>query len=266
MRFIALFLFFISSTLFAQANSAWILKQHPHLKGTVQIKQFKSKSLHVVQKKNLSYPTQLLRVAGDLSAFELHNCDSVIDEVHKVLAPLWAREDLFSQGYIICSSENDGKPIQFMIGSNFDALSDEAMAVLQDFPNQIKKDAFFGQAAALEPVITVIASTKLDANFIDEPNSNVEARYRTEYKSVFDSVYEMESTLIHDSKEQSDSRFEFLDSFMEKWLPYSNFRDFLDKSTISLLVEPYVVVQKEPRIVHLSSYFWGTPDNEKQDS
>lgn len=229
------------------------LKESVHGKVTVirenntLIKQYvsanKETNYKTAFKRTKDFPTQIVRISGDLSE-TYTTCDKVISDIEHFYTDVIADDRFFDySNYILCAFDPQTRlATRFMISGYFDPLTNSAMDYIVDWLDANNGLDFYGTPFIVESarelvvsfrVTTGIKQGELDPNLLVLKSDTV-----THY---FESHYQMQNEMVSDIKQRFDSFDpDLILSFLETWLyPDASliYRNLLSQSNF-VVVEP----------------------------
>ena len=213
---------------------------------------------------SINFPTQIIRLKVDLSSKNLE-CDEVRDKMHTLLDRLDGK-DISISSFSGCGVWFDDKEY-YVHSAYFDPHSDEGVAYLQQYIEELNGMDFFGVPLEIESAKGVIVSLRIDTGIIesDEPPSFNNSLYHMKSKLYFDSLYDMDNTLINDfSNQLATNNPELISSFIKRWIQQSgrnySILDYLENlansNGVKFTLKYTFIMDKEPKAYALTSKTW----------
>ena len=205
------------------------------------------------------YPTQVIRLKGNLEAYNL-SCDDFLTGFHDNFDVFFNIKDtdFYAYGVAGCGSDDSDSAQNFRLWVQLEAWSNDAINKLQNLIEQKKGTDFYGQTIDVEEVQGVVASVDLViGNFIPPQDRTIHVDYHLNYKLYFNSFIDMKFEFLNKVVPNFLSNdIELVKSFLSKWIiedddidRYSN--TIINSNYIELQTEMVFLFKKEPRVEQL---------------
>lgn len=167
-----------------------------------------------------AYPTQIVRVAGDISAAKV-SCETVSAGINELFNNQIPSGQFFYNTYIFCGYDPETKLAQnLMINSYFDPLSDQAIAYYEQYKADVEGQDLFGLPFHIEDAKGLIVAMNVMAGLKDSPSDHNLYMFRNDSSThYFATNYDMMKDMVTDIK----TRFHGEDPklilpFLDRWL------------------------------------------------
>lgn len=259
MKSVFLFFCLISSTIFASIEPQIIFNNNESQlsKQSKIVRHFPVKPrVKVVHKSSQIFPTQVIRLAGTLEAYNV-SCMDVFDHMDELFESIYYLEDINFGGFGAGCAYWDGENAsEFSVWISFDPLSEQSLHAVQEFMVQMKDVDFYGQAIELEQVSEIVTPIKLVAgNFIPPRDQSIDKLMTLTNDIVFDS-YSLIETELFEKLDSSlfSNELDLRKAFLKKWFYVNDtddyYTDILNQSNyIAFTAKPIFIFKKEPRAV-----------------
>jgi hypothetical protein len=160
----------------------------------------KESPLHsVTSKRMFDYPTQVVRIKGDVTAIA-KSCDEVFAKIDEFYSNHITWDKFFYDTILYCSYDPEtNNATSFMINSYFDPLDENAVAYLEKYLAHHNGRKLLGSTFTVESAKGLVVSLNIDAGIEDENDPNALMRYQHDNAGhYYSSDYAMRMDLIND--------------------------------------------------------------------
>lgn len=219
------------SPLLAFANSdnnadGLIFSPSPQNKNTV-VRHYSNEqdmsNLNQMTQRTIDFPTQIVRVSGNLTGLEL-SCDDVENEIDQIFSKKISPNLFTYNTYVSCGfDEHDPEQYatNFSIQSYFDPLTDNAVDYLKNYLKEYNGYNLFNTTTLqIENAKGIIVSMNLNAGLKNNPDKTPFMLYRQDRNNFyFKSNFDMRKELITDIYQRFYSNDpDMILPFFDKWI------------------------------------------------
>lgn len=227
------------------ASSNTMIREHSSLK--------EASYQPIMQKRTLEYPTQIVRMEGELKGAPL-SCNEVFQRIDNFFSKHITHDRFFYNTIYYCSYDPDTHLAKnFTINSYFDPLDDDAIAYLKKYIDEHNGQDLLGSPFYIESAQALIVSLDIDAGLEDIRNDSTLLRLQHDNAShYFLTNYAMRLDLIADVRQRFFSHERSLVlPFLNKWISKSAWiyeRILSNSNYIELRPELIFLMDKSPKI------------------
>lgn len=222
-----------------------VVKQYTNFQDVAEHKQWFAR--------HQSYPTQVVRVQGELSG--ARHCEAILKEIDDFFVSKITHEKFFYNTLVFCGYDPKTEyAVHFAINSYFDPLNDGAIYYLENYLGSHNGQDLLGVPFEVESAIGVAVSLNIDAGVLNHRNDSTLLRYRHDNQShFFASNYDLMKELIQDIYERFYSNDpNLILPFLNRWL-YSyadrTYDGILSHANyVELQPERLFLMEKEPKV------------------
>lgn len=206
-------------------------------------------------KRSSGFPTQVIRIAGDVSGFTT-TCAKVMTDIEQFyIAAISDTREFSYSNFVLCHFDpKTGLASYFSIQGFFDPLNDHAVDYAVEWINSVNGLSFYGVPFVIESARELVVSLRVTSGFKQGPDDPNLVVFKTDtVNHYFTSHYEMEKVLVNDVNQRFNSIDpDVLLGFFEYWLyPDASlvYKQVLKKSNfVALEPERIFMMDDEPRI------------------
>lgn len=207
----------------------------------------------MLTKRAFDYPTQIVRVQGDIKG-PAKSCDDVFAKIDEFYTNHITWDKFFYDTIMYCSYDpetNNAK--SFMINSYFDPLDETAVAYLEKYLAQHNGRKLLGSTFTVESAKGVVVSLNIDAGIEDENDPNSLMRYQHDNAGhYYTSDYAMRLDLINDIYQRFYSNDpDVILPFVTTWFKTSSMRYgrvLTQSNYVEIQPELIFLMDNEPKI------------------